>query len=178
MVLQPTKETCMSNDANIERNTNMSHITSGYMYFSPSQGLVRVDEAYDGILATSVFNYANTTTDGLVDNTITTFSGNYTSPNVWTGYVISNYPLFTGDFLINEGAVFGGLVKRNFVQGQVASVSTSKVASFSGSNSGNSLNIPVGYHIRFDSSHCLPGFMQRYCRLRLFFARTADQSYY
>lgn len=168
----------MSNDADAGRNINVSHITSGYMYFSPSQGLVRVDEAYDGILATSVFNYANVTKEGLVENTMTSFSGNYTSPTVWSGYVMSNYPLFKGDFLVKDGAVFGGLVRRDLLEGQVASVSILKVTCFSGPNCESSREILVGYHVRFDSSDCLRGCLRCYCRVRLFFSRTADQSYY
>ncbi|KAL5364824.1 hypothetical protein BJX96DRAFT_158015 [Aspergillus floccosus] len=40
---------------------------------------------------------------------------------MWTGYVLSNYPLFTEDILIQGGAVFGGLVKRDLLEGYVAS---------------------------------------------------------
>jgi hypothetical protein len=101
----------------------LSHITSGYIYFSPSQNLVRADEAYDGGLASSVFDYSNTTKDGLVLNTLTSYEGNSTKPTVWTGYVNSNYPLFTENLLIQGGAVFGGLVKRDLLDKYVASVS-------------------------------------------------------
>lgn len=101
----------------------MSHITSGYIYFSPSRNLVRADEAYDGGLASSLFDYSNTTKDGLVLNTLTSYEGNSTQPIVWTGYVNSNYPLFTEDLLIQAGAVFGGLVKRDLLEKHVASVS-------------------------------------------------------
>lgn len=93
------------------------------MYTSPSQNLVRVDEIYDGGLARSIFNYANVSNEGLVENILTSFTDDLTSPTVWTGYVESNYPLFTDDLLIKNGAVFGGLVKRDFLEGQVASVS-------------------------------------------------------
>ncbi|KAJ0419178.1 hypothetical protein BJY00DRAFT_314247 [Aspergillus carlsbadensis] len=104
-------------------NTNLSHIQVGYIYFSPSQGLVRVDEAYKGDLATSIFDYTNTTAEGLVDNTLTSF-GKYPAqpePTVWRGYVQSNYPLFTADILVSGDAVFGGLVRRTHVEGLVAS---------------------------------------------------------
>ncbi|KAF3398179.1 hypothetical protein F1880_006494 [Penicillium rolfsii] len=102
-------------------NNNVSHITSGYIYFSPSRNLVRADEAYDGGLASSLFDYSKTTKDGLVLNTLTSYEGNTTQPTVWTGYVNSNYPLFTEDLLVQGGAVFGGLVKRNLVDKHVAS---------------------------------------------------------
>lgn len=178
MVLQPAKETFMSNDADAGRNTNLSHITSGYMYFSPSQGVVRVDEAYDGVLATSVFNYANVTKEGLVENTMTLYSGNSASPTVWSGYVMSDFPLFPGDILIKERAVFGGLVNRDLLEGQVASVSTPKATCFSGPSCESLRKIPVGYHVRFDSGDSIRGCLQRYRRIRLLLAQTADQSYY
>lgn len=101
----------------------MSHITSGYIYFSPSQNLVRADEAYDGALATSIFDYSKINKEGLVLNNLTSYEVNSTEPTVWIGYVMSNYPLFTEDFLIRGDAVFGGLVKRNLLAKHVASVS-------------------------------------------------------
>ncbi|KAF7713385.1 Uncharacterized protein PECH_001324 [Penicillium ucsense] len=102
-------------------NANLSHVSSGYLYFSPSQKLVRADEAYEGALATSIFDYGNTTQQGLVMNTVTSYSVGSPKPSVWSGYVLSNYPLFAEDFLIKGDAVFGGLVTRNLLQGHVAS---------------------------------------------------------
>ncbi|KAJ5359736.1 uncharacterized protein N7496_012149 [Penicillium cataractarum] len=102
-------------------NNNLSHITSGYIYFSPSQNLVRADEAYDGGLASSIFDYSKTNKEGLVLNKLTSYEVNSTDPTVWMGYVMSNYPLFTEDFLIRGDAVFGGLVKRNLLTKHVAS---------------------------------------------------------
>ncbi|KAH8697087.1 hypothetical protein BGW36DRAFT_295922 [Talaromyces proteolyticus] len=102
-------------------NQNLSHIIAGYLYNSPSQKLVRGDEAFDGGLATSIFNYTNVTDTGMVDNTMTTFSNASAAPEVWRGYVDSNYPLFGEDFLIQNEAVFGGLVRRDFIDGYVAS---------------------------------------------------------
>ena len=83
-----------------------------------------VNEAYEGGLASSHFNYANTTAEGLVDNTLTTFPG-ASSQNVtiWRGYVNSNFPLFSEDFLVQSAAVYSGLVKRELIPGLVASVS-------------------------------------------------------
>ncbi|EAU29432.1 predicted protein [Aspergillus terreus NIH2624] len=61
------------------------------------------------------------TKDGLVLNTLTSYGTNDSQPTVWTGYVLSNYPLFTEDILTRGGAVFGGLVKRYLLEGYVAS---------------------------------------------------------
>lgn len=94
---------------------------TGYIDNSPSKGMVRVNEAYDDAPASSVFNYANVTSDGLVDNVLTIYNG--TTPYVLQGYVNSNYPIFQQDFLVKGDAVFGGIVTRQF-NGDVASVST------------------------------------------------------
>lgn len=115
------------------RNENLSHITTGFITNSPSKGFVRTDEAFEGFvradegfggnLASSFFNYANVTKEGLVDNTLTTYSSNSTKPDVWRGYVNSNFPIFEQRMLVKAGAVFGGLVHRQFVEGRVAAVS-------------------------------------------------------
>lgn len=104
------------------RNANLSHITTGYVYNSPSQGFVRVDEAYDGHLASSYFDFSNVTKEGLVDNTLTMYDHESTTPTVWRGYVNSNYPIFQEDILVEAGAVFEGLVKRDFIPSPVAAV--------------------------------------------------------
>lgn len=104
------------------RNENLTHITTGFITNSPSKGFVRADEAFDGNLASSFFNYANVTEEGLVDNTLTTYSSNSTTPDVWRGYVNSNFPIFEESILVTAGAVFGGLVQRQFVEGRVAAV--------------------------------------------------------
>ncbi|KAJ6784404.1 hypothetical protein PWT90_09465 [Aphanocladium album] len=110
-------------------NQNLSHIASGFINNSPSKGFVRVDEVYgssDGAfgsnLASSIFNYANLTKDGLVDNTLTTYTSNRSAPTVWRGYVNSNFPIFEKDLLVKAGAVFGGLTRRQFVEDRVAAV--------------------------------------------------------
>ncbi|KAL2846356.1 hypothetical protein BJY01DRAFT_213454 [Aspergillus pseudoustus] len=126
-------------------NVNLSHIQVGYIYFSPSQGLVRVDEAYQGGLATSVFNYANTTDDGLVDNILTSFDSYPDQPTVWQGYVQSNYPLFGDDILVSGDAVFAGLVKRDHVQGLVASWSIMYAGSIPVTVFVDSCGVMVGY---------------------------------
>ncbi|KAB5575368.1 hypothetical protein GE09DRAFT_592051 [Coniochaeta sp. 2T2.1] len=101
-------------------NQNLSHIAVGFINNSPSGDFVRVDEAYEGELASSFFNYANVSEEGLVDNTLTTYSSNSTKPAVWRGYVNSNFPIFQQDILVKAGAVFGGLVHRQFGDGLVA----------------------------------------------------------
>jgi len=82
---------------------------------------VVVNEAYDGAFGSSTFDYSNTTSDGLVDNSLILFSANGTSLPVYRNYVNSNFPLFLDDMLVEGGAVFSGLVERLLV-GQVASV--------------------------------------------------------
>ncbi|PTB37978.1 hypothetical protein M441DRAFT_146244 [Trichoderma asperellum CBS 433.97] len=115
----------------------LSHIMTGYIDNSPAKGIVRVNEAYDDAPASSVFNYANVTGDGLVDNILTIYNG--TTPYVWQGYVNSNYPIFEQDFLVKADAVFGGLVTRKF-NGDVASVSVIPVTVYV-----NNCNAIVGY---------------------------------
>lgn len=97
---------------------------TGYIDNSPNKKIVRVNEAYDDAPASSVFNYANVTEDGLVDNLMTIFNG--TKPYVWQGYVNSNYPILGMGFLITNKAVFEGLVTRRFTERDVASVSISR----------------------------------------------------
>ncbi|RGP81832.1 hypothetical protein FLONG3_29 [Fusarium longipes] len=101
-------------------NADLSHITAGYIENSPSKNFVRADEAFDGQLASSYFNYNNVTKSGLVDNTLTTYDPSHTNPSVWRGYVNSNFPIFTKKILVDSGAVFEGLVKREFNPSPVA----------------------------------------------------------
>ncbi|KAK6393441.1 hypothetical protein LTR81_026452 [Elasticomyces elasticus] len=97
-----------------------SNIATGVWYSSPSQRLVVVNEAFDGAFGSSTFDYSNTTSDGLVDNTLVLFSPNGTMLPVYRDYVNSDFPLFEDDMLVKGGAVFSGLVERLLV-GQVAS---------------------------------------------------------
>jgi hypothetical protein len=92
------------------------------MYNSPGSKLVRVDETFKGALASSVFDFSNVTNDGLVDNKLTTFTTDLAHPDVYRGYVNSNYPLISPDFLVAGAAVFSGLVERQFLPEKVASV--------------------------------------------------------
>jgi hypothetical protein len=81
-----------------------------------------VDEAFDTQLASSYFNYSNVTKSGLVDNILTTYDHKHTNPSVWRGYVNSNFPIFDKKILVDSGAVFVGLVKREFNTSPVAAV--------------------------------------------------------
>lgn len=54
---------------------------------------------------------------------MTTFDDNSNEPTIWRGYVNSNFPLFPGNILVKYGAVFGGLVRRQFNEDFVAAVS-------------------------------------------------------
>ncbi|EED18048.1 conserved hypothetical protein [Talaromyces stipitatus ATCC 10500] len=104
-------------------NANLSHITSGYIYNLPKQNLVISNEAYDGNLAASTFNYANISKDGLVDNTIIyiPIDGNDTNSESYRGYVNPGFPLIKDDFLVSNGASYGGLVRRELLPDKVAS---------------------------------------------------------
>lgn len=92
------------------------------MYNNPSKNHVRVDETFEDGLASSLFDFSNVTKDGLVDNTLTSVFKDFAHPDVWRGYVNTNYPLIAADFLAKNGAVFAGLVDRQFLEGKVASV--------------------------------------------------------
>ncbi|KAM0226635.1 hypothetical protein ACHAP5_012379 [Fusarium lateritium] len=127
------------------RNAELSHITAGYIENSPSKRFVRVDEAYDGELATSLFNYANVTKSGLVDNTLTTYDHKHSKPNVWRGYVNSNFPIFGQDILVKAGAVYQGLVKRDFISSPVAAWSIVYQGTIPVTVYVNECSIVVGY---------------------------------
>ncbi|CAM1507636.1 Fc.00g072770.m01.CDS01 [Cosmosporella sp. VM-42] len=126
-------------------NQNLSHITTGYINNSPSQGFVRADEASNGSLASSLFNYANVTKEGLVDNTLTTYNPSSSKPDVWRGYVNSNFPIFGEDILIQAGAVFVGLDRRNFIEGQVTAWSLMYQGVIPVTVYVNNCNVLVGY---------------------------------
>lgn len=61
----------------------------------------------------------------MVDNTVIyiPIDGNDTSPEPYRGYVNPGFPLIKDDFLVSNGASFGGLVKRELLSHRVASVS-------------------------------------------------------
>ncbi|GAM39476.1 hypothetical protein TCE0_034f11058 [Talaromyces pinophilus] len=128
-------------------NANLSHITSGYIYNLPDQNQVIANEAYDGNLAASTFNYANISQDGLVDNTVIyiPIDGNDTSPVSYRGYVNPGFPLIKDDFLVSNGAVFGGLVKRELLPHQVASWSIMYQSAIPVTVYVDNCNVVVGY---------------------------------
>jgi len=53
---------------------------------------------------------------------MTTYQPGADKPDIWRGYVNSNFPIFPEDILVTSGASFTGLVDRNLV-GRVAAVS-------------------------------------------------------
>lgn len=94
------------------RDNNVSHITSGYWYNSVAQGKVRVDEAYDGEFASSLFDYTNVTADGQVLNKLRLVGPSVgSSPTCFVEHISNpGFPLVTTDILKNNSAVFGGVV--------------------------------------------------------------------
>jgi hypothetical protein len=105
----------------ISRNANVSHIASGFIYFSPSQQKVRVDEAYNSSLGSSLFDYTNITNAGVANRQWILDPAITSPPNLWQGYVTPAFPLIPRDFLVTQGAVFGGIVDDPYV-GEVATV--------------------------------------------------------
>ena len=103
------------------RNANISHIASGFIYCSPSQQKVRVDEAYDSRLGSSLFDYANITDAGVANRQWILDPAITSPPNLWQGYVTPAFPLIPRSFLVKNGAVFGGIVDDPYV-GEVATV--------------------------------------------------------
>ena len=65
-------------------------------------------------IASSLFDYTNISSDGLVSNTLYTLSPSVLSkPEVFSDYVNPGFPLFTEDILISNNAAFTGLVDRS-----------------------------------------------------------------
>ncbi|KAL9565318.1 hypothetical protein ACKAV7_010678 [Fusarium commune] len=95
-------------------NQYTSVIVTGYLENSGSQGIIRVDQAYDGSLTSSVYDYNNMTDDTMVDHTMTTFESGASCPKVSRDYANVTFPLFSKDMLIKGGAVFTGSVTRDF----------------------------------------------------------------
>jgi hypothetical protein len=126
MVLHSTKPLPLHKLTLRPRDENLSNIAAGHIVNSPSQGIVRVSITSKKGLESSVFNYANVTKAGLVDNVLTTYAVNSSSPPaVWRDYVNPNFPIFTESILVESSAVYTGLVTRRVVEGPVAAVSTS-----------------------------------------------------
>jgi len=99
---------------------NISHIASGYLYTSPSQLKVRVDEAYDSGFGSSLFDYTNVTAEG-VENIQWILSPAITSPaDCVRGAVSPAFPLLADDFLVTNNAIFAGVVDDAYVGKVVA----------------------------------------------------------
>ena len=74
-------------------------------------------------IASSIFDYTNISSEGLVSNILYSYSPSIASkPTIFSDYVNSNFPLFTEDVLKSNGAVFTGLTTRDKI-GKVSSVS-------------------------------------------------------
>ena len=87
---------------------DLNHITSGFWYSSPSAKKVRVDEAYESTLASSLFDYDNVTTEG-VNNIFWYLKPSIAStPQFYVGYELPSFPLFTADLLVSNNAVYAG----------------------------------------------------------------------
>lgn len=95
----------------------------GYLYNSPSQNKVRVDEAYDTVIGSSLFDYNDVTEEG-VANTLWTLSPSIAStPEAFVGYVQPAFPLIPSDFLVAASAVYAGVVNDPYVGKKVTAVS-------------------------------------------------------
>lgn len=126
-------------------------------------------------MAFSLFNYANVTKSGLVDNILTTYSPGSNKPEVWRGYVNSNFPIFQKDILVKGGAVFEGLVQRKFIPAPVAAVSAIALLVIPCSRL---TIVVVESHVpRCDSRNCLCRQLPCCGWLRLFLAGLADSSH-
>ncbi|KEF63760.1 uncharacterized protein A1O9_01738, partial [Exophiala aquamarina CBS 119918] len=93
-------------------DNDVSHITSGYWYNSATQGKVRVDEAYEGEFASSLFDYTDVTPDGQVLNKLRLVGPSVgSSPTCFVDHVENaGFPLITADILKTNNAAFGGIV--------------------------------------------------------------------
>jgi hypothetical protein len=103
------------------RDANVSHIASGFIYNSPSRSKVRVDEAYDSTLGSSLFDYTNVTQGG-VANRLWSLSPAITSPpECFQGFSNPAFPLISEDILVANEAIYGGVTYDAFA-GEVALV--------------------------------------------------------
>ena len=91
------------------------------MYSSPAQQKVRVDEAYDSGLGSSLFDYTNVTQEGVANRMWILTPAITSPPDLWQGYVNPAFPLFSRDLLVTSGAAFGGVVNDPYV-GEVSTV--------------------------------------------------------
>ncbi|XP_037042053.1 uncharacterized protein LOC119078581 [Bradysia coprophila] len=94
--------------------SGISHIVSGTIYANLRRQRLRMDITYDGVIASSLFDYENANIDGTVPNYIYTLSPTIASPGVCAQYnVTPAYPLFPPNILIDSDAAFTGLATDN-----------------------------------------------------------------
>ena len=81
-------------------------------------------------IASSLFDYSNTSSDGLVSNVLYSLTPTIrSSPEIFNDFVNPNFPLFMQDFLQSNNAVFTGLIDRP-KNGKTASVGLRKAGAF------------------------------------------------
>ncbi|MCJ1360161.1 MAG: hypothetical protein MMC33_010164 [Icmadophila ericetorum] len=94
---------------------NVSHIASGFLYNSAANKKVRVDEAYNSTLASSLFDFTKVTSDGLVLNDLFTIAPSIASKPVCQQFMANPaFPLVPSDFLTASEAVFAGEAEDEF----------------------------------------------------------------
>ncbi|CAF1260238.1 unnamed protein product [Didymodactylos carnosus] len=94
--------------------TGISHIASGMIYANPTIGRLRMDLTYEGVIASSLFDYASANSDGTIPNYIYTFAPTTATQGACTYYnVTPAYPLFPPNILQAYGATFVGLITDN-----------------------------------------------------------------
>ena len=104
------------------RDESVSHIASGFLYNSGANKKVRVDEAYNSTLASSLFDFTNVTSDGLVRNDLFIIAPSIASKPTCTQFLANAaFPLVPTDLLTANNAVFAGLAEDEF-NGLVQSV--------------------------------------------------------
>jgi uncharacterized Fe-S cluster-containing radical SAM superfamily protein len=115
-----------------------------------------------------------------VDNTLTTFGPKSNEPAIGRGFVNSNFPLFPEDILVKNGAVFGGLIRRQFNKDLVAAVSSLFRVQLKARQSTEAKKISsVEYYVPGSySCHRLREQLQRRGWVRLFFSWIAYPSYH
>lgn len=124
---------------------NVTHIAAGFLYNSPAAQKVRVDEAYDSVLASSLFDYTNVTAAG-VANTLYSWSPSIAStPGIFHGYVDPSFPIFVSDQLSASNSVFSGLTD-TAMNGKVATWSIMYHGQLPVTVYINSCNVIVGYN--------------------------------
>ena len=106
--------------------TGITHIGAGTIYASTSAGKLRIDVAYEGNLASSLFDYSKANADGSIPNMMWVSSRHYLSnsclsssytlaPTAASGActqynVTPAFPLFPANILSQYKATFVGLV--------------------------------------------------------------------